>query len=62
MGISERTVFTAIKELEERRYVIVKRREFGTIVRKTPTGPEILMRVAGGKGVFLGTQANLGGH
>lgn len=51
LGISERTVFSAIKELEERRYVIVRRREFGTIVRKTPTGREILVRVAGGKGV-----------
>jgi biotin operon repressor len=51
LGISERTVFAAIKELEERRYVIVKRREFGTIVRKTPTGREIQVRVAGGKGV-----------
>jgi CRP-like cAMP-binding protein len=51
LGISERTVFTAIKELEERRYVIVKRREFGTIIRKTSTGRQIQVRVAGGKGV-----------
>ena len=51
LGISERTVFTAIKELEERRYVVVKRREFGTIIRKTSTGREIQVRVAGGKGV-----------
>jgi hypothetical protein len=51
LGVSERTVFAAIKQLEKRRYVIVKRREFGTIVRKTPTGREIQVRVAGGKGV-----------
>jgi DNA-binding MarR family transcriptional regulator len=51
LGISERTVFAAIKQLEKRRYVIVKRREFGTIIRKTRTGRETLVRVAGGKGV-----------
>ena len=51
LGVSERTVFAAIKQLEKRRYVIVKRREFGAIVRKTPTGREIQVRVAGGKGV-----------
>ncbi len=51
LRISERTVFAAIKELEERHYVIVKRREFGTIIRKTQTGREIPVRVAGGKGV-----------
>ena len=51
LGISERTVFAEIKELEGQRYVIVKRREFGTIVRRTPTGREIQVRVAGGKGV-----------
>jgi biotin operon repressor len=51
LGISERTVYTATKELERRGYLIVKRREFGTITRKTRTGREVQVRLAGGKGV-----------
>lgn len=51
MGVSERTAWSAVKELERSGYLIVKRREFGTILRKTTTGREIEVRVAGGKGV-----------
>jgi biotin operon repressor len=51
LGISERTVYTATQELERRGYVIVRRREFGTITRKTGAGREVLVRLAGGKGV-----------
>jgi AraC-like DNA-binding protein len=50
MGASERTVYGAIKELESRGYLIVKRREFGTVTRKTAAG-DIQVKVAGGKGV-----------
>jgi hypothetical protein len=50
MSVSERTVYGAIVELEARGYLIVKRREFGTITRKT-AGGDIQVKVAGGKGV-----------
>lgn len=51
LGISERTVYAAIQQLEGRGYLIVRRREFGTITRKTRTGREVQVRLAGGKGV-----------
>ena len=44
MGISDRTVWSAIKELEQRGYLAVKRRELGN---RTSDG----RRVCGGKGV-----------
>ena len=50
LNMSERTVFGAVKELEELGYLIVKRREFGTVTRKTARG-DIQVKVAGGKGV-----------
>jgi hypothetical protein len=50
MNMSERTIFAASKELEEFGYLIVKRREFGTVTRKTASG-DIQVKVAGGKGV-----------
>ena len=50
MGVSERTVYGAIMELEALGYLLVKRREFGTVTRKTARG-EIQVKVAGGKGV-----------
>jgi hypothetical protein len=50
-GRSERTIFAGVKNLESRGYLIVKRREFGTAVRKTKSGREVVVRVAGGKGV-----------
>jgi AraC-like DNA-binding protein len=50
LSMSERTVFSAVKELEELGYLIVKRREFGTVTRKTARG-EIQVKVAGGRGV-----------
>jgi hypothetical protein len=50
-GRCERTIFEAIKNVELRGYLIVKRREFGTIVRKTKSGREVVVRLAGGKGV-----------
>lgn len=51
VGVSQRTAFAAVRELEERGYLIVKRREFGTVSRKTAAGEIIQVRVAGGKGV-----------
>jgi hypothetical protein len=50
MEVSERTVYGAIMELEALGYLIVKRREFGTVTRKT-AGGEVQVKVAGGKGV-----------
>jgi helix-turn-helix protein/DnaA-like protein len=50
MEVSERTIYAAIVELEALGYLIVKRREFGTVARKTARG-EIQVKVAGGKGV-----------
>jgi biotin operon repressor len=51
MGASERTVWAGAKELEDRGYLVVKRRELGTIVRKCKNGTESEVRLAGGKGV-----------
>ena len=51
MGVSERTAFGATKELEGRGWLIIRRREFGTIERKTANGKIVQVRVAGGKGV-----------
>lgn len=50
MSVSERTAYAAIMELEVRGYLIVKRREFGTVTRRT-AGGDIQVKVAGGKGV-----------
>jgi DnaA N-terminal domain/Helix-turn-helix domain len=50
MGMSERTVYECAKKLEALGYLIVKRREFGAITRKTARG-EFQVRTAGGKGV-----------
>jgi biotin operon repressor len=51
MGVSERTVWTAVNELERLGYLIVKRREFGTLTRNRKDGTELTIRVAGGRGV-----------
>ncbi|MGY4411963.1 hypothetical protein ACVWW4_003699 [Bradyrhizobium sp. LB7.1] len=51
MGVSERTVFAAVEELEGLGFLLVKRRVFGTITRKLKGGGETQVRVAGGKGV-----------
>ena len=50
MAMSERTAFECAKKLEALGYLIVKRREFGTITRTTANG-EFKVRAAGGKGV-----------
>jgi hypothetical protein len=50
MGMSERTAYGCAKKLEDLGYLVVKRREFGTITRKTANG-EFQVRAAGGKGV-----------
>jgi hypothetical protein len=50
MGMSERTAFSCAKKLEDLGYLNIKRRELGTITRKTANG-EFQVRVAGGKGV-----------
>jgi hypothetical protein len=50
MGMSERTAFECAKKLEALGHLIVKRREFGEITRKTENG-EFKVRTAGGKGV-----------
>ncbi len=50
MAMSERTAFECAKKLEALGYLIVKRREFGAITRKTANG-EFKVRAAGGKGV-----------
>jgi hypothetical protein len=39
LNVSERTVFSGVMELERRGYMIIERREFGTIARKTKDGP-----------------------
>jgi biotin operon repressor len=51
MCVSERTVWTAVGELERLGYLIVKRRELGTLTRKRKDGTDVTVRVAGGKGV-----------
>ena len=51
MGVSERSVWTALKELEERGYLLIERREFGTVTRTTKSGTQIAVRTAGGRGV-----------
>ena len=51
MGVSERTAWSAVNELERSGYLIVKRREFGTFTRRKKDGTDIAVRVAGGKGV-----------
>jgi len=50
MGMSERTAFSCAKKLEDLGYLNIKRRELGTITRKTANG-DFQVRVAGGKGV-----------
>src|ERR1051326_2645325 len=52
MGLSGRTVWGAIVELERRGYLIVKRRDLGTTTRKHHnSGKSTSVRNAGGKGV-----------
>src|SRR5205085_11924121 len=51
LGVSERSVWTALKELEERGYLLVERREFGTVIRTAKSGKQIAVRTAGGRGV-----------
>jgi hypothetical protein len=51
MQVSERTVWTAIMELERRGYLIVERRDLGTTTRRERTGKSTTVRNAGGKGV-----------
>jgi hypothetical protein len=50
LGISPRTVWSAIAELEAAGYLVVKRRELGTVTRATRSGP-VQVRAAGAKGV-----------
>jgi biotin operon repressor len=51
MGASERTVWAGVKELEERGYLIVKRRSLGSLTRKRKDGTESEVKLAGGRGV-----------
>jgi DnaA N-terminal domain len=51
MGLSERTVWGAIVELERRGYLIVERRDLGTTTRRERSGKSTMVRNAGGKGV-----------
>lgn len=51
MEVSERTVWSAIVELERRGYLIVGRRDLGTTTRRERTGRSTAVRNAGGKGV-----------
>jgi hypothetical protein len=51
MGLSSRTVWGAIVELERRGYLIVERRDLGTTTRRERTGKTTTVRNAGGKGV-----------
>jgi hypothetical protein len=60
MGMSERTAYHCSKILERLGYLIVKRREFGTITRKTDKG-EFQVRTAGGKGLANTYLPALGG-
>jgi hypothetical protein len=51
MCVSERTAWSAVNELDRAGYLIVKRREFGSLTRRKKDGTTISVRVAGGKGV-----------
>ena len=51
LGLSPRTVWSAVAELERLGYLLVKRQEHATISRTTRSGETINVRVAGGKGV-----------
>jgi len=52
MKVSGRTAWAAVRGLERAGYLIVKRRELGTFIRKEKkTGTETTVRLAGGKGV-----------
>jgi hypothetical protein len=51
MGVTERTAWSAVNELDRAGYLIVKRREFGTLSRQKKDGTTVLVRLAGGKGV-----------
>jgi len=52
MGVkSERTAWSAVNELDRAGYLLVKRREFGTLTRRKKDGTDVEVRVAGGKGV-----------
>lgn len=49
MGAAARTAWGGVKELEARGYLIVERREFGTIKRRLKDGTEKEVRLAGGR-------------
>ena len=51
MGVGERTAWSAVNELDRAGYLIVKRREFGTLSRQKKDGTTVSVRLAGGKGV-----------
>lgn len=51
MGVSERTAWSAVNELHGAGYLLVKRREFGTLTRRKKDGTDVDVRIAGGKGV-----------
>jgi hypothetical protein len=51
MGVSQRTVWSGTKELETSGYLIIGRRELGTLKRTLKDGREKEVRLAGGKGV-----------
>jgi hypothetical protein len=52
MQMSERSIWGAIRDLESRGYLIVRRRELGEIVRKKKGSDEtITVKAAGGRGV-----------
>jgi biotin operon repressor len=50
MNVSQRTAWTAVTELERLGYLIVVRRELGSVTRKKKDGTEVKVRVAGAKG------------
>jgi hypothetical protein len=51
MGVCERTAHTAIKEIEQKGYLIIKRRELGIINRRKKDGTTMQIRAAGGRGI-----------
>jgi biotin operon repressor len=51
MGISERSVWDAVQLLEQRGYILIQRREFGSITRRTKAGKTVTVRLAGGRGI-----------
>src|SRR5450759_981948 len=41
MAVSERTAWSAVNEIDRAGYIIVKRREFGTLTRRKKDGSEV---------------------